>query len=46
MAIELMKCGFDETYSEADLSYLFSKDSDFEIDHLANSKERLKFISS
>ena len=46
MALELMKCAFDETYPEADLNYLFGSDSDFGIEHLTIDKEQLKLITS
>jgi len=46
MALELMKCAFDETHSDADLSYIFNKNSDFGIEHLARTKEELEFFSS
>ncbi len=45
MAVELMKCAFDETYSEACLHYLFDKTSEFGIDHLATNEEQLNFFS-
>lgn len=45
MAIELMKCAFDDTQEEADLSYLFSKETDFGIDHLTFTKDQFKFTS-
>jgi hypothetical protein len=44
MSIELMKCAFEETYPEADLNYLFGKDSEFGIDHLTINKEQLDFF--
>ena len=46
MAVELMKCAFNETYPEADLNYLFGKDSDFGIEHLTTDKEQLEFLIS
>ncbi len=46
MALELMKCAFDETEGEADLRYLFTADSEFEIDHLVKTREELEFFTS
>ena len=46
MGLELMKCAFSETYLEADLNYIFSKDSDFGIEHLTTDKESLKLVTS
>lgn len=46
MAVELMKCAFEETYPDACMNYLFDKDSDFRIDNLARTKEQLDFFSS
>jgi hypothetical protein len=46
MGIELLKCAFNETSREADLSYLFTKDSDFGIDHLATNEDQLNFFAS
>ena len=46
MGLELMKCAFKETHLEADLNYLFNKDSEFGIDHLTRTKEQLEFLSS
>jgi hypothetical protein len=43
MAIELMKCAFEETRSEADLNYIFTKDSEFGIDHLASTRDEFDF---
>jgi len=43
MAIELMKCAFDETRSEADLNYIFTKNSEFGIDHLASTRDEFEF---
>ena len=44
MALELMKCAFEETYNGADLNYIFDKDSEFGIEHLARTKEQLEFF--
>ncbi|PKF60183.1 hypothetical protein CW745_16375 [Psychromonas sp. psych-6C06] len=46
MALELMKCAFDETYLEADMNDIFSKDSDFGIEHLTRDKNEFDIISS
>ena len=46
MALELMKCAFDETYNDADLNYVFNKNSEFGIEHFARTKEELEFFSS
>jgi hypothetical protein len=45
MALELMKCAFKETNSEADLNYIFDKESEFGIDNLAFDKEQLDFFT-
>ena len=45
MAIELMKCAFKDTYSEADLNYLFDIESEFGIDNLTIDKEQLDFFT-
>jgi hypothetical protein len=39
------ECAFDETHSEADLNYLFSRCSDFGIEHLARTREELELFS-
>ena len=46
MGLELMKCAFKDTYPEADLEYLFDKETDFSIDHLVADEEQLEFITS
>ncbi len=46
MGLELMKCAFEETHLEADLNYIFNKNSEFGIEHLARTKEQLEFFSS
>ena len=46
LGIELLKCAYKETYPEADLNYLFGRDSDFSIDHLTIDEEQFNFISS
>lgn len=46
MALELMKCAFNETYKSANLNYLFGEDSEFGIEHLTVTKEQLGLISS
>ena len=46
MALELMKCAFEETYPEANIHHLFGKDSDFGIEHLTVDKDQLKFVTS
>ena len=46
MGIELLKCAFEETCREAELSYMFVQDSDFGIDHLAIDEDQLQFLSS
>ncbi len=43
MAIELMKCAFEETRSEADLNYVFTENSEFGIDHLASTRDDFDF---
>lgn len=46
MALELMKCAFEETYPEANLNYLFGQESDFGIEHLTIDKDQLRLITS
>ncbi|WP_065188520.1 hypothetical protein [Shewanella woodyi] len=46
MALELMKCAFEETYTQADLNYLFSHDSDFGIEHFTIDRDQLKLLTS
>lgn len=46
MALELMKCAFEETYPEANLHHLFGQDSDFGIEHLTVDKDQLRFLTS
>ena len=43
MAIELMKCAVEEIRSEADLNYIFTKNSEFGIDHLASTRDDFDF---
>ena len=45
LGIELLKCAFEETYPEADLNYLFGKDSDFGIEHLTVDEEQFKLMT-
>jgi hypothetical protein len=44
MGIELLKCAFDETKNEVELEYLFSKESDFSINHVTTSLEEYDFF--
>jgi hypothetical protein len=46
LGIELLKCAYKETYPEADLSYLFGRESEFGIDHLTVDEEQFNFVSS
>lgn len=46
MAVELMKCAFEEKYPDACMHYLFDEDSEFGIDNLARTKDQLEFFSS
>ncbi|TVV43151.1 hypothetical protein [Thalassolituus sp. C2-1] len=46
MAVELMKCAFEETHPDACMHYLFDKSSDFGIDNLARTKEQLASFTS
>lgn len=46
MALELMKCAFAETYPEANLNYIFAKDSNFGIEHLTIDEEQLKLLTN
>lgn len=44
MTLELMKCACDETYLDADMNYLFGKDSDFGIEHFVRDQKELDFF--
>jgi hypothetical protein len=46
LGIELFKCALKETQQEADLRYMFLKDSDFGIDQLTFTEEELDFYSN
>lgn len=46
LGIELLKCAFEETYPDADLNYLFERNSDFGIEHLTITEEQFNSISS
>ena len=43
MALELMKCAFEETHNDADMNYIFNKQSEFGIEHFAITKEQFDF---